>query len=56
MRGKHHKGKPSSHHAICETEKCKEYFNINYKNCNGKCNHCNKKEKNERNLSRSRCR
>ncbi len=47
MRGKHHKGKPSDYHYQCETNGCKEYFNTNYKDCNGKCKHCNRKDKNK---------
>jgi hypothetical protein len=34
--------KPKDNHAPCETKGCREYFNILYKDTNGKCKRCNR--------------
>ena len=40
---KSHSKIPSEQHTICRTKFCNNYYNINYKNTNGRCKHCNTK-------------
>ena len=47
MKSKHHTQKPKTNHAPCEKKGCDNYFNINYKQNNGKCKPCNKRRNNE---------
>ena len=37
--------KPTLNHVPCETEKCPNYYNVNYKYANGYCRLCNEKNK-----------
>jgi hypothetical protein len=48
MRSKHHKGKPSIHHAKCETVKCHNYYNTMYKKVTGFCTSCEQRKKREK--------
>ena len=41
-KGNHMTKKPRDIHAPCETKGCREYFNILYKDTNGKCKRCNR--------------
>jgi hypothetical protein len=45
---RHYTKKPKEHHIPCETEGCKNYYNLTYRDTNNKCNICRKKEKKER--------